>query len=62
MSWETCMNAKILDKYGGRAVECAVDLDQNHLEKAAKCICDIDPSVKLAEVLAQLMLWSAECL
>jgi hypothetical protein len=27
MSWESCMNAKILDKYGSRAFECAVDLE-----------------------------------
>jgi hypothetical protein len=62
MSWESCMNAKILDKYGRKAFECAVDLDRNHLEEAARCICEVDPSMKMAEVYAQLTLWAAECI
>ena len=62
MSWMSCMNAKIEDKYGSKAVFCAEDLDRNHMEEAVKCICALDPSLKKDEVFLQLTLWAAECI
>ena len=61
MSWNSCMEKKIEDKWGNAAVECAKDLDKGNLKEAAECIATAGVGVTSGEAYEELAKWSIEC-
>ncbi len=61
MSWSSCMEDKIVGKYGQQAATCADGITHGNLSEVAQCIADIVGDSDPATVLAELAYWAVDC-
>lgn len=62
MSWASCMEHKIVDKYGPEVETCVQGISEGNLKDVAKCIADaLGNAVDPLDVFGDLTKWALEC-